>query len=213
MLFRAPLHFYCAGTLENVLKGRVSMLFRAPLHFYLSAIACTARKTACVNALSSSTSFLRAEFFPEYVDVNCVNALSSSTSFLLSRILVTGKYVNRVSMLFRAPLHFYLLTRAYKHSSGKIVSMLFRAPLHFYIKPKKGQNDHLLCQCSFELHFISTFPCSFCNGGTGCCVNALSSSTSFLPEYAVVFGLDNICVNALSSSTSFLPRSSVALDL
>ena len=60
-----------------------------------------------------------------------------------------------VSMLFRAPLHFYLhqeITRA----ESELVSMLFRAPLHFYSVTPSGSNSRQMCQCSSELHFIST---------------------------------------------------------
>ena len=111
-----------------------------------------------------------------------------------------------------------------------VASMLFRAPLHFYASEKicKGLQDHL-CQCSSELHFISTDVFKKIES-TFACVNALPSSTSFLRRRSHsrhqartlcqcsselhFISTVKIClkfyqvlgVNALPSSTSFLPR-------
>ena len=162
-------------------KNIVSMLFRAPRHFYgyqpvdvgywtpcVNALPSSTSfllwkksrtlspKLPCVNALPSSTSFLRdTDAIISFIRMNCVNALPSSTSFL-QRENIDREIRNLVSMLFRAPRHFYImgntgihkavvcvnalpsstsfLPKIYKiNRKGGIVSMLFRAPRHFYI--------------------------------------------------------------------------------
>ena len=108
-----------------------------------------------INALPSSTSFLR-----------WICTVKSPGHMIVSMLFRAplhfydpkkGKSVSctPVSMLFRAPLHFYLhqeITRA----ESELVSMLFRAPLHFYSVTPSGSNSRQMCQCSSELHFIST---------------------------------------------------------
>ena len=111
---------------------------------------------------------------------DCVNALPSSTSFLPGRRdrLIMEKIV---SMLFRAPRHFYkkgksvsctpiyacqcsselhVISTVIQSSSKrnfKTVSMLFRAPRHFYSTGDYSQiSSEGVCQCSSELHVIST---------------------------------------------------------
>ena len=134
----------------------------------------------CVNALPSSTSFLQQQRLSELrhkLLCQCSSELhfisteeittysffmgvcqcSSELHFISTLEFIKGTETQHVvSMLFRAPLHFYG-----KEEGGKMnkyfVSMLFRAPLHFYaVQITENGLKAGLCQCSSELHFIST---------------------------------------------------------
>ena len=83
--------------------------------------------------------------------------------------------------------------------------MLFRAPRHFYTLAQLIRTKRDLCQCSSELHVISTITDTMVSFSFYC-VNALPSSTSFLRRDLVFLRITRWCVNALPSSTSFLQK-------
>ena len=124
------------------------------MSFLLGTTFCTVQCSCCVNALPSSTSFLLRIICKIYGDRKCVNALPSSTSFLQEEC-------------------------AYKFSSMFCVNALPSSTSFLRLGEISLKKIDSLCQCSSELHVISTTL-----GGLNMkhlfCVNALPSSTSFL---------------------------------
>ena len=107
------------------------MLFRASRHFYTILTNRTIPQSQCVNALPSSTSFLQINDAEFVAIVFCVNALPSSTSFLLrQRLKPRRKSPPCVNALPSSTSFLRNITSFRSHQ--ETVSMLFRAPLHFY---------------------------------------------------------------------------------
>ena len=106
-------------------------------------------------------------------------------------------------MLFRASLHFYRRNMALVATEVK-VSMLFRASLHFYPTVKETSfTEAGLCQCSFELHCISTNTTNLSLSSKKVCqcsfeLHCISTEHDATRETIAK------CVNALSSFTAFL---------
>ena len=107
------------------------MLFRASRHFYTILTNRTIPQSQCVNALPSSTSFLQINDAEFVAIVFCVNALPSSTSFLLrQRLKPRRKSPPCVNALPSSTSFLRNITSFRSHQ--ETVSMLFRAPRHFY---------------------------------------------------------------------------------
>ena len=101
------------------------------MSFLLGTTFCTVQCSCCVNALPSSTSFLLRIICKIYGDRKCVNALPSSTSFLQEEC-------------------------AYKFSSMFCVNALPSSTSFLRLGEISLKKIDSLCQCSSELHVIST---------------------------------------------------------
>ena len=91
--------------------------------------------------------------------------------------------------------------------------MLFRASIHFYIMNEKDFAVCEVCQCSFELQFISTELKHAIARFIKTVSMLFRASIHFYWRKSRTLSPKLPCVNALSSFNSFLPRSSETLDL
>ena len=109
----------------------------------------------CVNALPSSTSFLQQQRLSE-LRHKLLCQCSSELHFISTEEITTYSFFLGVCQC-SSELHFISTLEFIKGTETQhVVSMLFRAPLHFYSVTPSGSNSRQMCQCSSELHFIST---------------------------------------------------------